>query len=89
MLAMTVLLQLTMYGIHYINMLDKIRKTYERNGIETMVDNNGVLWLNEKLIEEGSDHKHLQEITIKYHSDHKKHRYELVEETKNNTIEFS
>ena len=38
--------------------------------------------LNEKHIEVGLDHKNLREITIKYHSDHRKHRYELVEEPK-------
>ena len=32
-----------------------------------------------KNLKEGLDHKHLQEITIKYHSDHRKHRYELVD----------
>ena len=37
------------------------------------------MWLNEKHIDEGLDHKDLWEITIKYHSDHRKHRYELVE----------
>ena len=26
-------------------------KTYEKNGILTKVDNNGILWLNEKHIE--------------------------------------
>ena len=35
------------------------RKTYERNGKETIVDDDGILWLNEKYIEEGSDHKNL------------------------------
>ena len=63
-------------------MVDITRKTYERNGIETIVDNDGVIWLNEKHREEGLDHKNLQEITTKYHSDHRKHRYELVEEPK-------
>ena len=63
-------------------MVDISRKTYERNGIKTIADNDGILWLNEKHIEEGLDHKNLQEITIKYHSDHRKHRYELVEEPK-------
>ena len=29
-------------------MVDIIRKTYERNGTETIVDNHGILWLNEK-----------------------------------------
>ena len=28
------------------------RKTYERNGTETIADNDGILWLNEKYIEE-------------------------------------
>ena len=35
-------------GIRYINMVDISRKTYERNDIETIVDNDGILWLNEK-----------------------------------------
>ena len=43
------------------------RKTNERNGIETIVDNDGMLRLIKKHREEGLDHKHLQEITIKYH----------------------
>ena len=38
--------------------------------------------LNEKHIEEGLDHKKLLEITMKYHSDHRKHRYKLAEEPK-------
>ena len=41
-----------------------------------------MLWLNEKHIEEGLNQKNLQEITIKYHSDHRKHRYELENEPK-------
>ena len=47
-------------------MVDINRKTYERNGIETIVDNDGVLSLNKKHIEEGLDHKDLQEITISF-----------------------
>ena len=62
-------------------MLDISRKTSERNGIE-IVDNNGILWWNEKHIEEELDHQKFQEITTKYHSDHRKHRYELVTEPK-------
>ena len=30
-----------------MNMADISRKKYERNGIETTVDNDGILWLNE------------------------------------------
>ena len=59
-------------------MFDISRKMDERNCIETIVDNDGVLWLNEKHIEEGLDLKNLQE-----NSSHRKHRYELVEEPKN------
>ena len=44
--------------------------------------NDGILCLIEKHIEEGLDHKYLREIAMKYHSDHRKHRYELVEEQK-------
>ena len=35
-----------------------------------------------KNILEGSDYKNLQEITIKYQSDHRKHRYELLDKPK-------
>ena len=61
-------------------MVNISRKTYERNGRETVVDNDGIFWVNEKDIEEGLDHKNLREITINYHPSHRKHRYELVEE---------
>ena len=64
-------------------MLDISRETYERHGIKTRVDNDIILRLNEKHIEEGLDHKTLWEITIKYHSHLGKHRYELVNEPKN------
>ena len=57
-------------------------KRHKRNGIETIVDNDGILQLNEKCIEEGLDHKKLREITTKYRPDHKKHRYEITEEPK-------
>ena len=40
-------------------MTDISRKTYERNGKETIVDNDGILWLNEKHIEERLDRKNL------------------------------
>ena len=35
------------------------------------------MWLNEKHIEEGSNHNNLGEITKKYHSNHRTHRYKL------------
>ena len=69
-------------------MFDISGKTYERNGIKTVVYNDGILWLNEKHIKEGLNHKNVREITIKYRSDHRKHGYELIDEPKNNAIEF-
>ena len=63
-------------------MVDIRRKMYDRNDIETIADNDGILQLNEKHIEKGLGPKELRKITIKYHSDHPKHRYELVEEPK-------
>ena len=45
-----------------------------RNGIETIVDNHGILCLNKKHIREGLVHKSLREVTSRYHSDHRKHR---------------
>ena len=58
------------------------RKTYERTGVETIVHDDGILLLNEKHKEEGLDHKTLRNVTTKYNSNHKKHRYELVDEPK-------
>ena len=52
-------------------MVNTSRKTYERSGIETIVGNDGILWLNEKHTEEGLDHR--------------KHRHELVDEPKKTT----
>ena len=48
---------------------------YERNGVEAIVGSNGMLWLNERHIEDGSDYKNLQITTGKHPSDHSKHRY--------------
>ena len=63
-------------------MVDISRETYERNSIETILDNDGILCLNEKHIEEGFSHKNLREVTIKNNSSHRKHRNELVDEPK-------
>ena len=57
-------------------MVDIGRKTSEKNGIETIADNNRIMWLNEKHIEKGLDHTNLLEITSKYYSKHIKHRHE-------------
>ena len=69
-------------------MVDINRKTYKRNGVETIVDSNGILWVNEKHIEEGLDHKNLWLTTVKYLSGSRKHTYNQVDEQKNNSTEF-
>ena len=63
-------------------MVDISGQTYKRNGLETIVDNDGILWLNEKRIEERLDHNDLREITTKHNSNNRKRGYELVEEPK-------
>ena len=63
-------------------MVDISRETCGRNGLEAIKDNDRILWLNEKDREEGLNHKHLRDITINHHSDHRKHRYELATEPK-------
>ena len=69
-------------------MADISTKTYEKNNVETIVDSDGISWLNAKHIEEGLDHKNLRVTTVKYFSGHRKHRYETVDEPKNNPTEF-
>ena len=53
------------------------REMYEINAVETIADKNGTLGLNEKHKEEEWTNKNLQMATGRYHSDHRKHRYEL------------
>ena len=72
-----------------MNMVDIIRKMYERYGIETKIHNDGITWLNENHVEEGLDPKNFPKITIKYYSNHRKHRYELVDKSKYNATVFS
>ena len=55
------------------------KETYENNDIEVIVDGIGMLWLNEKHIEEKLGHKNLPVITNKYDPVYKKQRYELVD----------
>ena len=51
-----------------------INKKHENNDIEVIVDGIGMLWLNEKHIEEKLGHKNLPVITNKYDPVYKKHR---------------
>ena len=48
---------------------DISRKTYEKNGIKTIEDIDGILWLHKKQLEEGLNLKRLRKVTTKYHSD--------------------
>ena len=48
------------------------QKNASKNGADIIVDRDGILWFNEKHIEEDLDHKHLRGTTVKYISDHRK-----------------
>ena len=72
-----------------MNMVDIIRKIYERNSIETKIHNDGITWFNENHVKERLDLKKFPEITIKYYSNHRKNRYELVDKPKYNVTVFS
>ena len=63
-------------------MINIDKKTYKNNNIETIVDDIGKLWLNEKHIKETLGHKNLPAITNKYDQVYKKHRHELVNKPK-------
>ena len=69
-------------------MIDISRKTYERDCKETIVNNDGMLWLNEKHVKKGLGHKNLWEITRKYHSEHRNHIWTSRRTKKNNVTEF-
>ena len=63
-------------------------KTYEKNDVEVIVDDNGTLWRNEKHIEGKLGHKNLTVITNKYDPIYKKHIYELVDQPNNQPNRF-
>ena len=60
----------------------RTRETYENSVVEIIVDNNGTLCLNEKHIEKGLQHHNLLVVIRNWHSDYRKHRYELEDEPK-------
>ena len=68
----------TLYKYDWYMQKNVSKKWYQNNnGI--LISNDGILQLNKKYIAE-LNHENLREITIKYHSYHRKHRYKLVEE---------
>ena len=58
--------------IYYINIVYISRETFEENSVKTVVDNDGIMWLNENHIEQGLDHKKLLMTSVEYLSHHKK-----------------
>ena len=62
-------------------MIDIGIKTYERTCTETIVENDGILCLNEKK-QKKDQIITLREITINYHSNHRGHKYELAGQPK-------
>ena len=63
-------------------MVNISKETYENNNIEVIVHSIGMLWLNEKHIEEKLGLKDLLATRNKYDPVYKKHRYELVNRPK-------
>ena len=63
-------------------MVNITKQTYENNGMETMTDRFGKLWLNEKHVEQQLGHKNLPAATNQYDEKYKKCRYELIDEPK-------
>ena len=53
------------------------REKFGRHDIETIADNDGIMWLNEKKIEECLDHQNLREFTLKHLSNHRNYRHKL------------
>ena len=55
---------------------------HEKSSIETILDKDDMLRLNEKHITEGLDHKNLLIISKKYFSNFTKHRHEPADRPK-------
>ena len=60
-------------------MVNITNKKYENNGIEVITDKFGDLWLNEKHVQRKLEPKNLPALTKKYDKEHKKCRYELID----------
>ena len=58
------------------------QRNVSKNGVETIADDDEILWLHEKHIEQVLDWKNLRLTIEKYNSDHRKYSYELVDEPK-------
>ena len=63
-------------------MIGVSKELWEENGVEVVVDKYSIKWSNEKHIEEGLDHANLPIVTRRYSLEYRKHRYELVDEPK-------
>ena len=67
--------------MHYINMIDITRESYERIGAKTNVNSEGILQSNEKHVQGRLGHKNLW-MTVKCPPDYRKHRNELIDGSK-------
>ena len=63
--------------IWYINMVDINRKTCKTNGVETIVDSDKIIWLNEKHVEKRLEERIVAIIKREYLSKYRKHRYKF------------
>ena len=64
---------------HIWKMVNKSVRIYENSGVEVIVDNKEILFLNEKHIEEESKYRNLPVIKKILNSEFRKHKYELVD----------
>ena len=63
-------------------MFVRTKETYENSGLGVIIESNGSLWLNEKNEKETLGHEDFPVVTRKYHSDYRKHKFEIVGESK-------
>lgn len=57
-------------------------KMYGNNGVEVIMNNNGILWLIEKHTKEESKHRNLPVFAKKNHSVYRSHKNDLAEKPK-------
>ena len=70
-----------------INMVDISRKTFEKNGVETIVDSDEILQLHENIQIKDQFINICQRLQC-YLSNHRKYRYELVDKPKKQPNRF-
>ena len=61
-------------------MVNITKEKYENNGIEVITDQFGQLWLNERHVQQQLEHQNLRVVTNNYDKEHKKSRFELIDD---------